>query len=110
MKTMLKITSIEELKRNIKNSNQIKGIKINYKKFSDISILKNMELKFLEELELMGNEIKDITPLKNCKFEKLKKLHLSDNLLKNESLNILKKIPIPNLELLNLFKKQNNHY
>ena len=106
MKTMLKITSIEELKKNIKNGDLIKTIKINNQDFKDISIFKNMNLKFLEELELIGNGIEDITPLKNCNFENLKKLHLSDNKLNNECLNILKKIRIPNLELLNLFRNK----
>ena len=106
MKTMLKITSIEDLKKNIKNSDLIKTIKINYKKFSDISIFKEMKLKFLEELELIGNGIKDITPLKYCNFENLKILHLSDNKLNNECINILKNIRIPNLELLNLFRNK----
>ena len=106
MKTMLKITSVDELKKNIKNSDSIKIIKINNQNFSDISIFKEMNLKFLEELELMGNGIKDITPLKHCNFENLKKLYLSDNKLNNECLKVLKNIQIPKLEALNLFKNK----
>lgn len=106
MKTMLKITSREELEKNIKNSDQIKIIKINKEKFSNISILKEMNLKCLEELELMGNDIEDITPLKYCNFENLKKLYLSDNQLNNGCLKVLKNIQIPKLEELNLFKNK----
>lgn len=81
-------------------------IKLNYKNFNDISIFKNLKLKNLEELELIGNGIKDISSLKNCNFEKLKKIFISDNELNNECLNILKNIPFPKLEILNLFKNK----
>ena len=57
----------------------------------------------LKRLELRTNYIKDISPLKDCSCGNLINLNISHNQLNNDSIEILLKMKLDNLEKLILF-------
>ena len=76
--------------------NRYSDFKINY----DISILSNMDLKNLKNLNLTGGGISDINVLEKVNFEKLEKLILFDN--KISDINVLEKVNFKELKELDL--------
>ena len=78
-------------------------IKLNTKNLNDLSFLKDSKLIYLKRLELRANNINDISPLKDCSCINLINLNVSHNQLNNDSIEILLKMNLDNLEKLILF-------
>ena len=78
-KNNLKIDSEEELLSHIYFSSKISSINIQYKEKMDMSIFYKRDFGKLEELILVGNNIKDISSLSSDSFPHLKILNLAVN-------------------------------
>ena len=78
-------------------------IKLNTKNLNDLSFLKDSKLIYLKRLKLRTNNINDISPLKDCLCINLINLNVSHNQLNNDSVEILLKMNLDNLEKLILF-------
>ena len=103
-KKKLKINGEEELISLIHFSNEISSISIQYKGKMNISIFVKRDFTKLEELILIGNNIKDISSLSSGSFPQLKILNLEFNILDSSIIPILKKLNLPELIELNLYK------
>ena len=97
------IENIEQFKICKEDGTSIDIIKFNDKNLNDLSFLKNSKLMHLKRLELRTNNIKDISPLKDCSCANLINLNISHNQLNNDSVEILLKMKLDNLEKLVLF-------
>ena len=105
-KNNLKIDSEEELLSHIYFSSKMFSINIQYKEKIDMSIFYKRDFGKLEELLLVGNHIKDISSLSPDGFPQLKILNLAVNDLDSSIIPILKKLKLPELIELNLFKNK----
>ena len=103
----VKVETIIQLEENIKNQNPIISIIINNQKVSDLSLFRNLNAKFLTELNLDGNDIEDISPLTNCIFERLKTFSIEENKLNNNNAKFLKILKMPEVTWFNLYS---NHF
>ena len=103
-KKKLKINSEEELISLIHFSNEMSSINIQYKGKMNMSIFDKRDFGKLEELILIGNNIKDISSLSTKSFPQLKILNLEFNVLDSSIIPILKKLNLPELIELNLYK------
>lgn len=98
------IKSVEELENNRGNSSLMVSIRLNdQKNFPSLSIFNQMKLDNLKILELKGNKIIDISPLLNLNLYFLETLDLEDNELDNQCIDVLNKIKLNNLIWLNLY-------
>ena len=98
------IKSVEELENNRGNSSLMVSIRLNdQKNFPSLSIFNQMKLDNLKILELKGNKIIDISPLLNLNLYFLETLDLEDNELDNQCVDVLNKIKLNNLIWLNLY-------
>ena len=105
-KNNLKIDSEEELLSHIYFSSTISSINIQYKEKMDMSIFYKRDFRKLEELILVGNNIKDISSLSWDGFPQLKILNLAVNDLDSSIIPFLKKLNSPELIKLNLYKNK----
>ena len=105
-KNYLKINSEEELLEQIFFSSKISSINIQYKGKMNMSIFYKRDFGNLEELILVGNKIKDISSLSSNNFPHLKTLNLAFNDLDSSIIPILKKLNLPELTELNLYKNK----
>ena len=105
-KNYLKINSEEELLEKIFFSSNIFSINIQYKGKMNMSIFDKRDFGNLEELILVGNKIKDISSLSFNKFPYLKILNLAVNDLDSSIIPMLKKLNLPELSELNLYKNK----
>ena len=103
IKTMIKITTIKEIKENINKGDDITSIKIIDQQLSDLSDFKNLNLELLSELVLNDNKIEDISPLENCNLKNLQQFDIQKNKLNNNCINVLKNLYLPKLKRLNLY-------
>ena len=97
------IESVEQFVICKEDGISIDFIKFNAKNLNDLSFLKNSKLMHLKRFELRTNNIKDISPLKDCSCANLINLNISHNQLNNDSVEILLKMKLDNLEKLILF-------
>ena len=104
-KNSLKINNEEDLKSKISRSKEISSIDIQYKGVIDLSIFNNRVFENIEELILVGNNIKDISFLTYKSFPQLKILNLAVNNLDSNIIPILEKLN-PELTDLNLYKNK----
>ena len=100
---MIKVKTIKELEESIISDNAIISIKIINQKLSDLSAFKNLNSKFLTELNLNDNDIEDITPLENCNFENLETFDIEENKLNNSNVKVLRKFQMPKVKWFNLY-------
>ena len=105
-KNNLKIYKEEDLLSHIYFSSKISSIIIQYKEKMNMSIFYQREFVNLEELILVGNNIKDISSLSSDGFPQLKVLNLAVNNLDSSVIPILKKLNLPKLIELNLYKNK----
>ena len=91
-KNSLKINNEEDLKSKISRSKEISSIDIQYKRVIDLSIFNNRVFENIEELILVGNNIKDISFLTYKSFPQLKILNLAVNNLDSNIIPILEKL------------------
>ena len=103
-KNDLKIISEKELISNIYFSSKIHSIHIKYADYINMSIFAGRNFDKLEELILVGNNIKDISSFSPNAFPRLKVLDLAKNNLDSNIIPIFKKLNLPELTLLNLYK------
>ena len=103
-KNSLKISSEEELNSQKFFSSGISSINIQYKKEINMSIFDKTDFRNLEELILVGNNIKDISFLSSNSFPQLKILNLAVNNLDSNIIPILEKLNLLELTDLNLYK------
>ena len=102
---LLKITSNKEFTKNIKDfSEKIISIHIVVCKTAiDLSMFKNKKFLNLKELTLVSDKIEDISTLHYCEFPVLEILSLGDNKIGNSIIDLLEKLILPELTLLNLY-------
>ena len=115
-KNHLRISSEEKLLEHIDFSYKMSSINIQYmfkeeeekkkRKKMDMSIFYKRDFGQLEELTLVGNGIKDISSLLTNNFPKLKILNLAVNYLDSSIIPILRKLYLPELTDLNLYKNK----
>ena len=103
-KNDLKIINEKELISNIYFSSKIHSIHIKYEENINMSIFYGRNFDKLEELILVGNNIKDISSFSPNAFPRLKILDLAKNNLDSNIIPNLKKLYLPELTLLNLYK------
>ena len=106
-KTEIKIYSsryfLDRIKE--KDSNELKlvqFIKIYQNDFHDISILSELGLINLIELDLRQNNIRNIEVLKKCTFPKLEKLYLDTNKIDDTNIKYISEFKFPELKVLSL--------
>ena len=105
-KNHLRISSEEKLLELIYFSSNMSSINIQYEEKIDMSIFYKRDFGQLEELTLVGNHIKDISSLLDNSFPKLKILNLEVNYLDSSIIPILRKLYLPELTDLNLYKNK----
>ena len=76
-----------ELLKNV-NFKELEKLNLSSNKISDIKVLENVNFKELKELNLSYNKISDIKVLENVKFKELEVLDLSYNKIDNNSIII----------------------
>ena len=79
-------------------------LELNNNKISDIEVLKNMDLKHLNTLNLSQNYIKNIRPLENIDIPIIKSIIINNNLFVRTQQK--------NLDIFNNIREKyhNNHY
>ena len=105
-KNYIKIKSEEELLKRIVVSYNISSIDIQNKGKINMSIFHKRDFRYLEELILIGNNIKDISSLSTNTFPHLKILNLEKNELDSSVIQILKELKMPELIELILYKNK----
>jgi len=106
--------------KDIKNIKELKDININLKniqriicikqEIKDISQIKFGELTYLIELNLSQNSIKNIEPLSKYKLPKLKILDLAVNLIDDSNKEYFFKFDFPELAVFNIFGNRLTDY
>ena len=93
---LIKINSIEELRKNINKSNLIYKIEINGEKtketMEDFSIFEGKDFSELKVLCLNEIKLKNISNLSSCSCPKLKRVDFECNLIGDDSINAFKNI------------------
>jgi hypothetical protein len=93
---LIKINSIEELRKNINKSNLIYKIEINGEKtketMKDFSIFAGKDFSELKVLCLNEIKLKNISNLSSCSCPKLKRVDFECNLIGDDSINAFKNI------------------
>ena len=93
---LIKINSIEELRKNINKSNLIYKIEINGEKtketMKDFSIFEGKDFSELKVLCLNEIKLKNISNLSSCSCPKLKRVDFECNLIGDDSINAFKNI------------------
>ena len=83
--------------------NQLKEIDLSENEITNIELICNMKLPFLEFLNLSYNKIKNIKPLGEINSKKLKYLFIQNNQIDNlEDIKFLCECDYPNLKILRL--------
>ena len=102
-----KISSIKQLNNLINSPQSIYKIKINGEKTGekliDLSLFQNKKFNELKILTLNNVRLKSISALSSCSFPKLKRLDFECNELTDDCLEVLDKIELPEIKILNLF-------
>ena len=72
----------------------------------DFSIFKDKEFPYLKIIKLVGIRINNIESLNSCKFPELERLHFERNEIDDSIIETLKKLDLPKLNFLSLFKNK----
>ena len=103
---LMKQTSEKDFEENIINHfNLIREISIkNINKEINFSKIKNINFQNLKVLIIRGRNFKEIYPLFSCRFPVLEHLDLEKNCIDNTIIELLEKLNLTELKILNLFK------
>ena len=105
---LMKQTSEKNFEENIKN-HYIKMREISLKYIENdinFSIVKNINFQNLKKLIIRGQNFKDFYQLFSCQFPVLEYIDLEKNNIDNKIIEILKKIDLPELIYLSLYKNK----
>lgn len=86
--------------------NQLKQIDLSDNKLSKIEFLNNINLPFLEFLNLSHNLIKDIEPIGDIRSKKLDSIYLHDNKIEEIGVFLNDNLIFPSLKILRLEKNK----